>query len=84
MGATEPVRRDRGGNHARRVRYRRDRLGTRALTVMRDKRRMPETSRPARKVEVLGEPYYTESIELDDEGDLVASSTAVAIASAMC
>src|SRR3954447_6784924 len=42
---------------------------------MRNNRLMPETSRTTRIVDVLGEPYYTEPIELqdDDEGEVVAT-----------
>jgi alpha-beta hydrolase superfamily lysophospholipase len=38
-------------------------------------RRMPDASRKTRTVDVLGEPYYTEPIELenDDEGEVVAT-----------
>ena len=42
---------------------------------MRNNRLMPETSRTTRIVDVLGDPYYTEPIELqdDDEGEVVAT-----------
>src|SRR3954453_15368608 len=42
---------------------------------MRNNRLMPETSRTTRIVDVLGGPYYTGPIELqdDDEGEVVAT-----------
>src|SRR3954469_14432718 len=42
---------------------------------MRNNRLMPETNQTTRIVDVLGEPYYTEPIELqdDDEGEVVAT-----------